>query len=180
MSWQSEIVTIVRVWINDLDDSPTYSDSRIQQVITVAAQNVVREVSFSQEYTIDVVSGVISPDPTLAESRDNDFVALSAIKSACILDQSTFRTKAVNEGIRASLSPASIDVRGNLRGYQTLLEIGPCAMYEKLRTEFEIGNPNICQAILSPFIGNSFDPRNTSSAMGDFQRNGYYVDKFYS
>lgn len=180
MSWQSEIVTIVRVWINDLGDSPTYSDSRIQQVIAVAAQNVIREISFTQAYTVDVVNETISPDPTLTASRDDDFVAFAAIKSACILDQSTFRTKAVNEGIRTSLSPASIDVRGNLRGYQTLLEIGPCAMYEKLRTEFEIGNPNVCQAVLSPFIGNDFDPRNTSSAMGDFHRNGYYIDKFYS
>lgn len=180
MSWQTEIVTIVRVWINDLGDSPTYSDSRIQQVITVAAQNVIREVSFTQAYEVDVVNLTISPDPTLTDSRDNDFVAFSAIKTACILDQSTFRTKAVNEGIRTSLSPASIDVRGNLRGYQTLLEIGPCAMYEKLRTEFEIGNPNVCQAVLSPFIGNDFDPRNTGSAMGDFTRNNYYIDKFYS
>ena len=180
MSWQLEIPIIVRVWINDLEDSPTYTDDRIQQVITVASQSVIREVSFTQTYTVDVVNLTISPDPTVAATRDDDFVALTALKSACILDQSTFRTKAVNEGIKTNLASASLSVQGNLRGYQTLLEVGPCAMYSKLRTEFEIGNPNVCQAVLSPFIGNQFDPRNTSSAIGDFHRNGYYIDKFYS
>lgn len=180
MSWQVEIPVIVRVWINDLEASPTYTDARIKQVIAVASQSVIREVSFTQNYTIDVVNETISPDPTVTATRDDDFVALTALKSACILDQSTFRTKAVNEGIKTNLASASLSVQGNLRGYLTLLEVGPCAMYSKLRTEFEIGNPNVCQAILSPFIGNQFDPRNTSSAIGDFHRNGYYIDKFYS
>ena len=45
MSWQLEIPIIVRVWINDLEDKPTYTDDRIQQVIAVAAQNVIREIN---------------------------------------------------------------------------------------------------------------------------------------
>ena len=180
MSWQLEIPLITRVWINDLTDSPTYTDYRIQQVVAVAAQNVIREVSLSTDYTIDVVNLSITPDPAATATRDNDFIAFTALKSACILDQSTFRTKAVNEGIKTNLASASIQVQGNLRGYKVLLDQGPCAIYEKLRTEFEIGNPNICEAVLSPFVGNDFDPRNTSNAMGDFHRNGYYIDKFYS
>ena len=145
MSWQLEIPIIVRDWINDLEDKPTYTDDRIQQVITVAAQNVIREVNFTETYTVDVVNLTITPDPCLATEKDNDFIALTAIKSACLLDQSTFRTKAVNEGIKTSLGPTTLDVRGNLKGYQTLIETGPCAVYQQLRTEFEIGNPNTCQ-----------------------------------
>lgn len=180
MSWQTDMTTIVRVWINDLDASPTYSDSRIQQVITVAAQNVIREVNFVQNYTIDISSTGITPDPTAQDTKDDDFVALTSLKSACILDQSTFRTKAVNEGIKTTLASASLSVQGNLRGYHTLLQVGPCAIYDQLRTEFEVGNPSTCQAILSPFVGNKFDPRNTSSHLGGFYRNSYYIDKFYS
>jgi len=178
MSWQLEIPIIVRVWINDLEDKPTYTDDRIQQVIAVAAQNVIREINLTETYTVDVVNLTISPDPCLASEKDNDFIALTSLKSACILDQSTFRTKAVNEGIKSSLGPTMLQVQGNLKGYQTLLETGPCAIYQQLRTEFEIGNPNTCQAVLSPFVGNAFDPRGYGTRGG---RGGdHYLDKFYS
>ena len=61
MSWQLEIPIITRVWINDLDSNPTYSDDRMLQVITVAAQNVLREVSFLTNYSVDVVNISITP-----------------------------------------------------------------------------------------------------------------------
>lgn len=179
MSWQIEIPLITRVWINDLDTNPTYSDDRILQVVTVAAQNVAREVAFTTTYDINVVNLTITPDPTSETIKDSDFIALVALKAACILDQSTFRTKAVNEGIRTSLASASLSVQGNLKGYQTLLEIGPCAMYSQLRTEYDVGNPNIVQAVLSPFVGNKFDPTSMSTHFGGFYRNGG-LDKFYS
>lgn len=180
MSWQEEIPLITRVWINDLDEtSPTYSDDRILQVITVAAQNVVREVSLINTYSIDVINSTISPDPTLNNTEDKDFVALVALKAACILDQSTFRTKAINEGIKTSLGSASLQVAGNLSGYKTLLDVGPCAMYSQLRTEFEIGNPSVVQAVLSPFVGNKFDPSYVSSYYGGVYRNDG-LNRFYS
>jgi hypothetical protein len=180
MPWQVEIPLITRVWINDLDEtSPTYSEDRILQVVAVAAQNVIREVSLSTIYAVDVVNLRIQPDPTSTELKDNDFVALVALKAACILDQSTFRTKAINEGIRTSLGSASLNISGNLKGYQTLLEMGPCAMYSQLRTEFDMGNPNIVQAVLSPFIGNDFDPKNISSYYGGNYRTNS-INPFYS
>lgn len=180
MPWQVEIPLITRVWINDLDEtSPTYSEDRILQVVAVAAQNVIREVSLSTTYAVDVVNLRIQPDPTSTELKDNDFVALVALKAACILDQSTFRTKAINEGIRTGLGSAYLDIRGNLGGYQTLLQVGPCAMYSQLRTEFEVGNPSIIQAVLSPFVGNKFDPSYATSYYGGGYRNDG-LNRFYS
>ena len=44
MSWNVEMPLIVRSWINDLSDTPTYSDERVQQLIVVAAQYVIKEV----------------------------------------------------------------------------------------------------------------------------------------
>lgn len=178
MAWTIEIPLITRVWINDLDANPTYSDARIKQVVVVAALNVNREVSFTEDYDIDVVNETISPDPTLDASLDNDFTALVALKAACILDQSTYRTKAVNEGIKAGLASATLDTKGNLKGYLDLLNVGPCAMYAQLRQEFEIGNPNMVEAVLSPFVGNDFDPSQLSSYYGYGFRNG--PNQFYS
>ena len=56
MSWQAEIPIIVRTLINDWDDQPVYSDDRIIQVITVAAQFVPFDVVLVQVYSVNVTS----------------------------------------------------------------------------------------------------------------------------
>lgn len=172
MSWILEIPIIVRTWINDWEDVPTYSDDRLQQVIVVAGQYVTREINLDTQYSCDVINLTITPDPSLAQSRDEAFISFTSLKAACMLDQSTFRTKAATEGIRAGLGAANIAVGGNLKGYQTILETGPCKMYEKLRMEYEIGNANGIKAVLSPFVGNNFDPRYLNTDYARF-RNFY-------
>lgn len=161
MAWETEMTLTVRILINDLEDSPTYSDSRIQQLITVAGTYVQQEANLTKTYNIVVADTTITPDPT-TPTKDDIFVALTCLKSACLLDQSTLRTKAVNEGIRTSLGSASISVQGNLSGYKTIIEMGPCSAYRQLLDNWNIGNATAVQAILSPFVGNAFDPRNFS------------------
>lgn len=172
MSWQTEIPIIVRSWINDWSDTPVYSDDRIQQLITVSAQYVINEVNLNNEYTIDIVNNTISPDPTTLEKKDTDFIGFVALKSSCMLDQSSLRTKAAMEGIRAALGPANISVNGALRGYDLILSKGPCALYEQLKMDYEIGNANGIRAILSPFVGNNFDPTSLTYP-SDTRRNLY-------
>jgi hypothetical protein len=157
MSWQLEIPIIVRSLINDLSDTPIYSDERIQQLIVVAAQYVSREINLLNTYTINIVNPDITPDPTLLENKDLDFISFIALKSACILDQSSLRTKAATEGIKASLGPASITVGSN-GSYQFLLLNGPCKTYEDFRMDYELGNTSLLRGVLSPFVGNNFDP----------------------
>lgn len=157
MAWQTEMTLIVRTLISDLGDSPTYSDSRIQQVITVAGTYVEQEANLTTEYNIDVAAVTITPDPT-TPTKDTVFTGLTCLKAACFLDQSTFRTKAALEGIRTALGSANLSISGNLSGYKILLEQGPCAMYSSLLNDWNIGNATAVQAILSPFVGNTFDP----------------------
>jgi hypothetical protein len=171
MSWQIEIPIIVRSLINDLSDNPTYSDERIQQLIVVAAQYVVREISLSANYTINIITPDITPDPTLTDNKDQDFIGFVALKSACILDQSSLRTRATMDGVRAALGPASISVAGSSM-YTTILNQGPCSAYDKLRIEHQLGNSSLLRAILSPFVGNNFDPTNLNYP-GDNRRDIY-------
>lgn len=173
MSWQTEISTITRVWINDLSDTPTYSDSRLLQLILVAAKYVKLEVNLKYDYSIDLDLSTITPDPT--SISDEDFVAFVALKSACMLDHSTFRTKAANEGIRAALGPASLSVGGNLAGYETILNQGPCSLYEQLKMDYESGNTDLFKAILGPFSGNQFDPEFQGTNDRNNYRNGFYT-----
>lgn len=158
MSWQKEITTIVRILINDYTSPYTYSDSRIAQTILVAAQYVQFDVNLDNKYTINLTSGTLSPDPTTLPDKDNIFINLTGLKTACIVDQSTFRTKAALEGIRAALGPASLSITGNLAPLRNIIEMGPCATYEELTSHWDVANANAVRAIFSPFVGNRFDP----------------------
>ena len=170
MAWQNEIITIVRVLINDLGPTFNYSDSRLQQLSAVAAQYVQFDVSLDNKYLINIVYPTITPDPTILNPKDDIFISLTALKAACLVDQSTYRTKAALEGIRAALGPASLSVGGNLSGYKNLLDQGPCAMYEKLTLRWDISNATAIRAIFSPFIGNNFDPQNLNNPGHDYSR----------
>lgn len=158
MSWQIEMSLVVRTLINDLEAKPTYGDDRIYQTLVVAASYVTKEAVFDTDYVVDFNALSITPDPTDSNIRDESFIGLVAMRAACFLDQSTFRTKAETEGIKSSLGSTSIAVAGNLSGYKTLLDVGPCGMYEKMKMEHNVGNTGYVRAVLSPFIGNNFDP----------------------
>lgn len=169
MSWSIEIPIIVRTLINDMSEqNPLYSDSRILQVIAVAAKYVQFDVNLDQSYTIDVTNPSITPDPTTY--NDSIFISLVSLKAACIIDQSTLRTKASMEGIRASLGPAQLSVGGSLVGIKMILENGPCATYEELTSHWDVKEATAIRAVLSPFVGNKFDPTSLSYP-GDTRRN---------
>lgn len=157
MGWQNELTIITRTLINDFNEPYTYSDDRIQQILTISAKYVQFDVNIEQKYSVDVTNINISPDPT--SINDEIFISLVCLKAACLVDQATFRTKAALEGIKASLGPASLAVGGNLSGWKTLLELGPCATYDELTSHWDVKDATAVKSILSPFVGNKFDPR---------------------
>ena len=172
MSWKKEILVIVRTLINDLGPTYAFSDSRLLQTIVVGAQYVQFDIDLNNKYSINIVSPNILPDPTALDPKDEVFISLTALKSACIIDQSTFRTKAALEGIRAALGPASLSIsNNNLSGLKVVLDKGPCALYESLTYTWDIQNAVAVRAIFSPFIGNNFDPRNLNNPSYDYSRN---------
>jgi hypothetical protein len=158
MSWQIELPIIIRTLINDVDEAnQTYSDDRILQAIVVAAKYVQFDVNLEHKYTVNIATPNISPDPT--DANDDIFISLVSLKSACLFDESTLRTKAALEGIRASLGPASLSVGGSLAGLKLIIEKGPCAAYEELTSHWDVKEATAIRAVLSPFVGNKFDAR---------------------
>ena len=166
--WQLEIPIVVRSLIGDFEEN--YSSDRIIQILTGAARYITLDIDLNTKYSVDVVNKNIIPDPCATDTRDDDFVSFVALRTACFLDQSTFRTKALMEGIKTKLGPAELDISGNLAGFKTLLELGPCALYENLTLQYNIGNPSILRAVLGPFVGNNFDPQ---MIRGMGSENGY-------
>lgn len=157
MSWEVELPIIVRTLISDLGSPPLYSDARLLQVLAVSAKYVQFDVVLDHKYDVSVTNSTISPDPTI--DNDDIFVSLVCLKAACLMDQSSIRTKAAMEGIRASLGPASLSVGGSLAGLKMIIDHGPCALYEELTSHWDVANASAIRAILSPFVGNKFDPR---------------------
>jgi hypothetical protein len=157
MSWKIEIPIIVRSLINDMEAEPKYSDDRLLQLIAVSAKYVQFDVALDHEYTINVVDPTITPDPT--EDNDSIFISLVALKAACMVDQSEYRTKAINEGVRAALGPASLSIAGNSAAWKVILDQGACALYEELTSHWDVKEATAIRAVLSPFVGNKFDPR---------------------
>lgn len=175
MAWKKQIVTIVRTLTGDLDTPYLYSDNRLLQTIVVAAQYVQFDVNLNTKYTLNLITPNITPDPS--DNADDIFISLVGLKTACIIDQSTFRTKASLEGIKAALGSASLTVGGSLGGWKTILDQGACKLYAELTDHWDIANANAVRAIFSPFVGNNFDPQNLSTPTNDFNRfqgNEYY------
>jgi hypothetical protein len=168
MSWKIEVPIIVRTLVNDMSSTPTYSDERLLQIIAVAAKYVQFDVVLDNAYTINVVNPEITPDPTAND--DSIFISLVSLKSACIVDQSVLRTKAAMEGIRAALGPAQLSVGGSLAGLKMIIEEGPCAAYDELTSHWDVREATAIRAILSPFVGNHFDPTSLTYP-GDPRRN---------
>jgi hypothetical protein len=162
MAINANMITVLRVLINDTESPQTYSDVRLEKMLVAAALYVDMEIDFNRDYTIDVGSPDISPDPMASGATDDDavFANFIMLKAACIADLSSLRTRALQEGIKARCGPAVLEVMGHSKAFMALIENGPCAAYKALKWEHELGNAQACKAILSPFTGNNFDAQN--------------------
>jgi len=174
MAWQQTLTLIVRNLINDVNTPYEFSDSRIEQVLVVAAQYVQFDVNLYTKYEIDIINKTFSPDPV--DNKDDIFNSIVCLKASCIIDQGTFRTKAALEGISTKLGPAVLNLSGTLQGWKSIIDHGACALYDQLTEHWDVRNATAWAAVLSPFVGNRFDPRYLHS--GPFRSLGN--NDFYS
>jgi len=130
MAWTTDLALMVRLIINDMSSPQTYSDAYLQQVLVVAGIMVDAEIPFAYEYVYNIGGITISPDPVV--SSDQIFMALVPLKAACIITQGEFK-QALGQGIKVRDGDSSIDTSVSFRGYRDILELGPCAAYERLK-----------------------------------------------
>lgn len=154
MSWQGQIGTIVRYIIDDVDPSNyTYSDKRIETTILVAAQLTQMSVDFSQDYSVNVETCTLTPDPTDSDNEDYAFITLISLRSACIILGSQIRSESGN-AISIKDGPSAIDLRGVTQTLAVLYK-DLCSKYEQAELEYRAGNGLAGQAILGPYSGGS-------------------------
>jgi len=172
MSWQGQMSTIVRHLIDDLD--PTnykYSDHRVETAILVSAQLTTMNVDFANSYTINVESCTLSPDPTDSDTRDNPFINLVSLRSACIIIGGEIRSESGN-AISIKDGPSAIDLRG-VSATLTALYKDLCEKYDHLLLEYRAGNAVAGHAIIGPYSpGSDFVSNNTRL---DHRSGGFFI-----
>lgn len=135
MSWTQEIVTIVRYMVGD-SESVIYTDNQIQKNILIAAQIVKNEVSFSNQYYIDVFGGSIVPDPTEG-TKDEWFVSLVSLKTACMILNQEARIYGM-QAVKIIDGPSTVDTSQIAKNLAELAK-ERCKDYEKHKIQFAMG-----------------------------------------
>lgn len=145
--WKDDMVVMLRTRIDDLGDTPNYSDTRLQQMLVVAARDVVREIDFDTDYTINIGVPDFSPDPS--SSGDYDFENLVTLKAACILARGVHKSKAM-QALLIKDGPANVDGRGLASAIKEWCD-SLCKEYENASLSFRAGSRLVGRAIIGPY-----------------------------
>jgi hypothetical protein len=149
MAWNMQATEILRVLLNDMGATPTYSDATLFRILLVSAFQVNNEVDLTTDYKIDVQAQTIAPDP----SSDESFMNLLCLKAACIVDRGS-ATLAAKQAIAVKDGASAIDLKGVSAARQKLLEKGGwCPAYEMAKLEYQVGGYGVTAgaAVMSPF-----------------------------
>lgn len=171
MSWQGQISTMVRYLISDVDPANyKYTAKRLETTILVASHLLTTQTDLRQEYSVNLESCTLSPDPTDQETKDNDFIALVSLKSACIIIGGEIKSESGN-AISVKDGPSSIDLRG-VTGTLTILYKDLCSKYDQLLLDYKAGNSLAGHAVLGPYSPGSDFVRRSYSDVD--HRGGYF------
>lgn len=172
MSWATDSLTMLRVMLNDAGVTQTYTDDRLTDLLITAAYIIRIDVNFNTSYNVDITNKLVTPEP-VDQSDGKEFTSFTVLKAACLMDESSFRTAALLQGVSARCGPASITT-SNYGGYlKELLTAGPCLMYDNLVNQYNFSyeGKQIIKAVMSPFAANDFDPGTQMGQLGigDYQ-----------
>ena len=136
MAWQDEMIPVLRVLIGDVDTTnETYTDDSLTNVLLVAAKQVATTLVFTQSFTASVANGILTPDPTLSDTADTNFVNLVTLKGAAILDR-TEASLYARQGIVVKDGGSAIDLSKVAEEKRRLLETGWNAVFEDAKVEY--------------------------------------------
>lgn len=166
--WRSDMVEILRWLLFDYTEPYTYSDATLERLLVVAAHFTVREADFGNGYAVDISEMTITPDPA-GSSRDLDFMNLTTLKAACVVDRGKTRIAVNDGGFMIKDDWATVDFREQAAKSLSLLKEGYCSVYEQAILEYNINKSSaLAEAVLSPFRAESY--RGYLSSMVSFDR----------
>lgn len=149
MAWQDEMDIVLRGLVNDLN-STTYTDDSIETILAIAGKYVSQELVFSQNFICSAADSTIIPDPTAAATKDDNFVNLTCLKAAAILDRSS-AVLAARQALYVKDGNSAIDLRGIAQSMLKLMEQGWNAVYEEAKWQYQQGDGIAGAAVMGPF-----------------------------
>lgn len=150
MAWEDDMLTMLRVLVNDQAET-TYSESSLLKTLVVAAFQVNQELDFTYDFVVSISNETIQPDPTATATKDESFVNLTCLKAACLIDRGSAMV-AANRAIAVRDGSSAIDLRGVIQSKLKLLEKGWCAVYEDAKFEYQKDQHSVAGAIvMTPF-----------------------------
>jgi len=132
MPWKTPLTLMVRYLINDFSSTPEtqkYSDEDLQRMIAISSIYASQDYRFANSYIIDIDNIEITPDPY--DLQDEEFIALSTLKAACLFNINQYQG-AVKNGIKVKSGDDSVDLTSGFSGYKDILSMGPCESYSAL------------------------------------------------
>lgn len=160
---------MLRTMLNDAGcgGDNKYTTQRLEELLITSAYFLPLEINFDTAYVIDVAAYTITPNP-IDQDDGTEFISFMVLKSACLTDESAFRTAALLQGVTARCGPASIQTSSYGSQLATLLTQGPCRSFEELKNEynFSYDGRKIIRAVMTPFASNSYDPRSMLGRIG--------------
>lgn len=152
MPWQDEMVAMLRTVINDPADTGIYTDERLEGTLITASRLVSMELSFPGSYLANQSNLTITPDPTVGDDRDENFINLATVKAACIIAQGS-AIKAASQSLLVKDGASTVDLREQYKAFIALLGKGWCSVYDAMKDQYIMSQSGvgIGAAIMTPF-----------------------------
>ncbi len=121
MSWDTELVTIVRFMIDDIADPPKYDDDDLKTVILISANQVNAVTNFAGVYVTSIDDLTMTPDCTVDPDRSEAYINLVTLNTATFLVRNEIKLQS-GQGIRIKDGTSEIDLRRDAAGLRLIYE----------------------------------------------------------
>jgi hypothetical protein len=139
--WSNIGIVLLRDLINDVSDTPTYDDTRLQSLLLSAAYLNIQNIDFSYEYTVNLLTQDISPDPP-----ESEFISLMVLRAVYMIAESEWKTES-RKGITLRDGPTSISMADSINAKRDYA-IKTKEQFDKAVVAYKTGNYNVGEAIV--------------------------------
>lgn len=147
--WASESVGLLRLVIADFDQPYKYTDDRLIKLLLASGQLMQSELSFSQPYSIDISTSLLTPDPVLPATRDDGFINLMVLKAACLLAGSGI-IRGSEQAIDITDNKSRINLTKKLDGVIATIK-NFCDAYNSAKAQYQYKSGIAGQAVIGPY-----------------------------
>lgn len=150
MAWQDSMPLMLRYLIGDIDTPQTYSDTRLQTSLLIAAKFVGSEANFSQRFNPDYVNLTLIPDPTIDPTIDDWYTNLTVMKASCQILIAEWKILVGGGAIMFKEGSAMVDMR-ELARHKKDLVIDIEKQYEHAKLTYQMAVRPSVASVIGPF-----------------------------